>query len=149
MTDSVNCVAFFDPVNLDMLALTIPLVGDNPATLCGFFVPARRRFLLRGRGLLLHRGRRRRRGGRARFFRGGRFTVRDRWLHVARRFVGRRLRSVETTIIFGGPEDLLHVVLSLRERDVVDELVALHPCLISDPALHAVGTGVVGGQSEV
>src|SRR5579864_5970687 len=108
MTDSVNCVAFFDPVSL-----LISAGPTSPRCLCGLAGPPGGGFLLRGRLL-----RRRRSLGRRR--RGG---VRNRDLRLVVIVGGDRLRAaVEPAVVLGRPEDPLHVVLRLGERNVVDPL---------------------------
>ena len=42
------------------------------------------------------------------------------------------LRSVQTTVVLRGPQDALHIVLRLGERDVVDEFVLRQAGLFSD-----------------
>ena len=59
------------------------------------------------------------------------------------------LLAVEAAIVFGGPEDALHVVLRLGERDVVDEDVLRHARALALPGRDAVIAGVVGGQREM
>src|SRR5262249_6548082 len=65
---------------------------------------------------------------------GGSFLLRGR---SGRRFLRRRLHgrgrprtplafAVQVTVVLGGAEDPLHVVLRLGKRDVVDELVLVH-----------------------
>src|SRR5581483_3123705 len=122
MTDSVNWVAFFDPVSLLMSALR------GLAALLGRSLLLRRRFLRRARRWrgagLLRRGRLvRRRDGRLRI--GG---VRGR---------GRR-SAVQAPVVLGLPHDALHVVLRLGERNVVDPLVGVDAGTLGDPARDAV-----------
>ena len=121
MTDSVNCVAFFDPVSLDM-----PL----------FFLRRRRTFFLR-------------RGGRP--FRG---RLRRGAAHGRRRIApvcigAARLGAVQPAIVFCGAENLLHVVLRLGERDVVDEFLTVDARSLGNPSRHAVLAGVVAGKRIV
>ena len=145
MTDSVNCVAFFDPVSLDI----------SIAIRYGRRTPASR--LLRGRAVAW-----RFRFGLwrvAAFFAGGCVRLpssRRRSLRLRHRrrassssSVRRASGSVEAPIVLGRAEDLLHVVLRLGKRDVVDELVARDARPLGHPAAHAAVAGVVAGERQV
>ena len=90
---------------------------------------ARRRLLLRWRGLL-------RRGRSAR-----------RRLHDGTGL--RAALAVEPPVVLGGAEDPLHVVLRLGERNVVDELVFVEAGALRLPADDAALAGVVAGQRVV
>ena len=141
MTDSVNCVAFFDPVSFDINAQ----VSSLDSTLaCLWFLRAGYALLLRGRRLLLRRRPPSSRPRRRRGARRGAATA-----GIASAVVGRRVRPVETAVVLGGAEDPLHVVLRLGKRDVVDELVALEAWLGGNPLRDAARAGVVGRQREV
>ena len=73
-------------------------------------------------------------------------------LGATRRAHRRRLGAppaIETAIVLGRAEDLLHVILRLRKRDVVDELVAVDARPLGNPAGDATRAGVVGRQRVV
>src|SRR5689334_17568077 len=71
-------------------------------------------------------------------------------------FCDRRLRlmaailawrsAVENAVILGSPDDPLHVVLRLGERNVVDELIAVESRALGQPPDNALWSCVVRGK---
>ena len=57
--------------------------------------------------------------------------------------------GIETAIVLCRPENPLHVVLRLRERDVVDELVLVESGALCLPPDHAAVPRVVAGERVV
>src|SRR5215831_12383619 len=56
------------------------------------------------------------------------------------------LAAVQPAVVFGGAEDLLHVALCFRVREVVDELVLRQRASLVDPAHDLRLAGVVAGE---
>src|SRR6476646_6970532 len=54
--------------------------------------------------------------------------------------------AVQAPVVFRRADDALHVVLRLREWDVVDELVTAQARTIAEPADDAILARVVGGE---
>ena len=60
-----------------------------------------------------------------------------------------RTRPVQVAVILRRAEDLLHVALRFRKRDVVDELVTIDPGPLGHPSRDAIRPGVVRGQRQM
>src|SRR5438093_92839 len=133
MTDSVNWVAFFDPVSLDIFMRRPRALADAALLL-----------FLRYRRLLF------RRSGRFRFGSRGTRDARSGRTRLGRFLTGRRRsRSIKPAVILGGTENSLHVVLRLGERNVLDELVLIDARPLRDPAQDPALAGVVAREREM
>src|SRR5262249_27361428 len=75
----------------------------------------------------------------------GRGGLRRRRRRNVRIVVG-RAGTVEAPVVVRLTDDLADVVLRFRERNVVDELVAIDTGALGDPAVHAAWPGVVRGE---
>src|SRR5437867_5186999 len=135
MTDSVNCVAFFDPVSFDMSSELMALRGLARL----LFLRGRRG---NGRGL---RGRR----TLSRWLWSGRDSLPGRRAGVGGGVLARRIRTVAPAIVLRGGEELLHVVLGLWVGNVVDEFLELQPGSLAHPAADRALAGIVAGERQM